>query len=239
MGDYSDVREGGNEKKITIMENVVLLMDSNRRHIDVKQFWNKTKKLKVSEAADLLPTIDKYDFQNVEHVIIGTGTNDSDRRSAEQIFPDLVMASKKLLNQYNMNVYVSQIPPRAKMKKEVVRELNSLIASGLPESVNPILQNELKEQHLCDEKHIAEKRIGLYVKNMKNKIKEVLGITPNHDKNRNLGTSPRRSSNGTRHRDESTSKEKSAIVEQLLAAMEQSSSAMMNNFALALKNLPT
>ena len=178
-------------KKI-IKENVVLLMDSNRNHINEEMFWNKTRKIRVATAAELEGRIDEFDFRNVEHIIIGTGTNDTDHRKAEEIFPDIMKGVQKLRGSYSStNIYVSQIPPRNKFKKGVVDELNSLIDRGLPESVNVILQQDLEARHLRDEKHIKERHIGLYAKNMKDKIKEVLGITPKQSKNYN--EKPRRS----------------------------------------------
>ena len=136
-----------------IKENVVLLMDSNRKPIEEDLFWNRTKKIRVSSAAELEKIIDGFDFQNAEHIIIGTGTNDTDERSANEIFPDLIKGVKKLQEKYNTNIYVSQIPPRLKERREVVQELNLLIERGLPESINVILQNRLEPRHFRDEKH--------------------------------------------------------------------------------------
>ena len=242
------------KKKILIQENVVLLMDSNKTHIDVKQFWNKTKKLRVPLAADLDKTIDKFDFCNAEHIIIGTGTNDSDDRSADEIFEDLLNATKKIKAKYNTHVYISQIPPRLKYRKDVVKDLNLMIARNLPESVHSIMQEELTEQHLRDEKHIMEKKIGIYVKSMKNKIKEVLGIIPNNERKAN-SRGPRNHpgsrvqgfqhdvSHGSRvqgfQHDESHNEDNNSIAEQFRVAMEQSHKMMMNNMTQFLKNLKT
>ena len=92
-------------------------MGSNKTHIDEQQFWDKTRKIRVPTAAELEEIINKFDFTNVDHVIIGTGTNDTDSRKAEDIFPDLLKGAKKLQDEYGMNVYVSQVPPRKNTRK--------------------------------------------------------------------------------------------------------------------------
>ena len=51
----------------------------------------------------------------------------------------------------------------------MVAELNSLIERGMPEFVHVVLQKELGEADLHDEKHIKVKSVGKYVSNMKNK----------------------------------------------------------------------
>ena len=134
--------------------------------------------------------------------MIATGTNDTDRRLAEEIFNDLVAGAKLLHQQYpSANIYVSQIPPRKRNKKDVA-ELNCLIERGMPEFVHVVLQKELGEVDLHDEKHIKVKSVGKYVSNMKNKIREVLGIPiPNRDRNapRRRSFSPDREHNDDSH----------------------------------------
>ena len=196
---YEDVRNPVNE-------NIILLMDSNRNKIREDRFWTENDstvgKVVVSKAENLNSVIKKNLFNQAEHFVIGTGTNDTDRRHAQEIFNDLVNGAKLLHHQYpTANIYVSQIPPRKRYKQDVVAELNSLIERGMPEFVHVVLQKELGEADLHDEKHIKVKSVGKYVSNMKNKIREVLDIPiPSRDRNtRRRSFSPEREDgyNGT------------------------------------------
>ena len=117
-------------------------MDSNRNKIREDRFWTENEctvgKVVVSKAENLNNVIKKNLFNYAEHFMIATGTNDTDRRLAEEIFNDLVAGAKLLHQQYpSANIYVSQIPPRKRNKKDVVAELNCLIERGMPEFVLP------------------------------------------------------------------------------------------------------
>ena len=229
-------RNGSPNKKRVIQENVVLLMDSNRKYIEEKQFWNKTKKIRVPTAAELEETIEKFDFSKVEHVIIGTGTNDSDTRLAEEIFPDLRQAAVTLKQKHEtLHVYVSQLPPRKSLKKDVIKDLNSLIAEGLPESIHTVLQDDLKEQHLYDEKHVMKKKIGIYAKNMKDQLKAVLGIVPKHNTRDDTSTNalPRQQPKTGLHKQRGDVGEASLVAD-IVAALERSNKATIDNI---LKNI--
>ena len=79
----------------------------------------------------------------------------------------------------------------------MVAELNNLIEEGMPESVHLILQKELDESDLHDEKHIKIKSLGKYVVNIKNKMREVLGLPlPNRDRTTRGSPPRRRNANG-------------------------------------------
>ena len=79
-------------------------MDSNKKHIDTDEFWNRTWKIRCTTAADLEAVINRFDFSKVKHVIISTGTNDTDTRSADDTFSDLVKGADLLLNSYDTNL---------------------------------------------------------------------------------------------------------------------------------------
>ena len=84
---------------------------------------------------------------------------------------------KTLQHKYNANIYISQLPPRRVHHNDTVNEVNRLIENGATESIHVILQKDLTANHLYDEKHILIKHMGMYLKPMKDKIKEVLGVT--------------------------------------------------------------
>ena len=59
--------------------------------------------------------------------------------------------------------------------KDSVKQLNYLIANGMKEGVHVILQNNLSEIHLHDEKHIKRNHVWMYEENMIKRIYEVSG----------------------------------------------------------------
>ena len=177
--DENSPEQSDNDEIGDIDDEVILLMDSNEKFINPKRFWPSmsTVIFRVSKAAKLRAFINSHRFKNPKHIIIGTGTNDTDVRPANEIFADLRQGANILKNQYKeANIYISQVPPRKEQKREVIANLNKLIEEGANESINVIVQNELRIDHLHDERHIKRKDIGMYVKPMKDKIREILGI---------------------------------------------------------------
>ena len=172
------------EKPEVISEKIVLLMDSNRTHIHEDRFWptSTVKKLKVGRASHLKDVVKRYNFINVEHIIIATGTNDTDNTLADDVFSNLAQGARKLKEQYeSAHVYISQVPPRKKLMKPAITKLNLLIERGVNQyhkSINIILQKDLDVSDLHDEKHIKISSIGKYVANMKDRMREVLGLPP-------------------------------------------------------------
>ena len=150
--------------------------DSDRRHIDCSKFGRSTKKVKASEAATLVETIQEYNLDNVKNIIISTGTNDSDTKEASAIYHDLIEAVHFLLRTFKGAVYLSQLPPRKFYRKETVLHLNKLIASTKVERCYVVEQN-LTTDHLSDDKHIDEQYIQFFLKNIKDKMRETVGFT--------------------------------------------------------------
>merc|ERR1712062_890041 len=103
-------------------------MDSNRRYINCSKFGRSVTNIQANLASDLLETINEYSFAHVKNIIISTGTNDSDTRDAHVIHKDLIRTLEHLRG-FPGKIYLSQIPPRMFRKKEVVSQLNQLIAN--------------------------------------------------------------------------------------------------------------
>ena len=82
-------RDSNNPRKKVINAKIVLLMDSNRRYIDTERFGEITWKIRTAMAQDLQSVIERFDFSKVQHIVISTGTNDTDTRQVDDIFADL------------------------------------------------------------------------------------------------------------------------------------------------------
>ena len=134
-------------------------------------------------------------------------------------------------------MYLSQLPPRLQQKKNVVAELNQLIREGTPETICVVNQEQLTEYHLEDEKHIRPRYVGIYVKNIKDKMRDVLGI--NFERPKYQRESHDRS---TRRNREEQKPQKiqpgSDIVAQLVSAMEASNKQMISNMKNLFKMAP-
>ena len=71
-----------------IIADVVLLMDSNREHINSDRFWFEkvTRKVAAGNVNTANKIIDKCVFQDVKHAILHVGTNDVEtRRTAANV----------------------------------------------------------------------------------------------------------------------------------------------------------
>ena len=71
-------------------------------------------------------------------------------------------------------MYVAQLPPFAG-KEKIVDELNSMIKTNTLGNVHVILHENINASDLHDKKHIQIKKIGKLVKNMKDKMRAVIG----------------------------------------------------------------
>ena len=214
----NDTNHGSNKQKKKVVADVVLLMDSNKRHIDAEEFGPNTWKIRAAMAQELTTVIERFDFSNVQHIIISTGTNDTDERRADDIFADLVGGVELLKQNYKANIYVSQLPPRKAKRKDVVREVNSLIKNGVKEGTHVILQENLSEKDLHDEKHIKKGSLWKVITNMTNKIHEVSGMK----------FSPTLNKDGNRQQ-QSVSTKAQPNMKQILGVMAKSNEFMMEN----------
>ena len=165
-------------QKTILKHNTVFLMDSNRRHINCSKFGRSTKKIQASQACELVVTMQSFNFDNVKNIVISTGTNDSDTRDAQSIYHDLIEAIHLLRRDFKGNIYLSQLPPRKFRRQEVVQELNQLIADTTSIEQCYVVKQNLLGEHLSDDKHIDEHYIHLFIKNIKDKMRETVGFTP-------------------------------------------------------------
>ena len=68
------------------------ITDSNRQYIQAGKFWKQGTiiKKKTSTARELVEIINKSDLSKTEHIIISTGTNDTEASSAAEIVSNIV-----------------------------------------------------------------------------------------------------------------------------------------------------
>ena len=134
-----------------------------------------SRKIRAGNTDELQNVIKKFNFVITKHIVISVGTNDTDEGNPEEIYKTLVNIAEDLNKEYkDTNVYLSQLPPRNDNKNNKIKQLNQLLSEGTPETIHVIKHENLRIEHLHDQKHIKKNCLGLLVKNIKDKLKEVM-----------------------------------------------------------------
>ena len=76
----------------------------------------------------------------------------------------------------NANIIISEIPVRNDFFNQNRIEVNNLMEKSMPESIIYVKHDNIKKEMLVDKKHISERYIHNLVRNMKNKLREILKI---------------------------------------------------------------
>ena len=166
------------EERKKIKEEIILLMDSNRRFLKPDEIWEKgtAKKFQVSTAAEMLDIVDNMDLSEAKHIIIATGTNDTDNHQVDDVVHDIIHGAEEIHKLYpNAHIYVSELLPRRynaqKETKQINKKLNSLLSSSSP--IHLIKHQNLNQQHMYDDKHIHRKHINLVIQNILEEMEEL------------------------------------------------------------------
>ena len=162
-----------NKNKSEIFEEVIILMDSNRKYIDENKLWrNHTcKKLKAGDAEEAWKVVNDYNFKKARYLILGIGTNDVETTHEEDVCKEIINIGIRLKKEYPLaKILISQLPPR---KDEFAnkKKLNEILKRSIPESLYIIRNDNLTVDTLYDKKHLKKGAISLLVGNMKNTIR--------------------------------------------------------------------
>ena len=181
---HDDGDEEGGRK---INSDLVLLMDSNKKWIDMRQFWRAGGDIVDSYTTNQLEqNIEDYDLSNARHIIISVGTNDVDRQKPDAVAGNLIRIATKLKDKYKKsNIYINQLPPRKFKYVNETERVNALLTERSPKNIKVIVQSDLEASHLRDDKHIKREYINLMTRNMKDAIRETSRpSSPKNDKRR-------------------------------------------------------
>ena len=164
----------GDIKKIGMLhvtEETILIMDSNRAHIDPYKFWkgHTVRKLKAGNIQEAKEILEGYHFDNAKYIILHIGTNDVEKSNVSaEITKSIINIASSLNMKYKMaKVFVSQLPPRNDNLNWISQNVNNLMQHSLPESLYLIDNSNITTKMLYDKKHIREDHIGMLVYNMK------------------------------------------------------------------------
>ena len=179
ISKYDHKKQADTEKQV-INEEVVIIMDSNRRHINKERFWNghSCKILKAGDVYSARKVIKENSFKNARFIYIHIGTNDIERmESIDDTAKDIINVGKMAKESNpNANIIISEIPVRNDFFNQNRIEVNNLMEKSMPESIIYVKHDNIKKEMLVDKKHISERYIHNLVRNMKNKLREILKI---------------------------------------------------------------
>ena len=166
-----------NINKNVLLEETILIMDSNRMHIDQRKFW-RGHALRKIKASDIEEVIDENEFKKAKYIIVHVGTNEVEKVNiASAISKDIIKLGVQLKTLYpSKEIFISQLPPRNDRLKRLTQNINDLLNNSLPESLNLVDNSRISITVLCDKKHIKKDSIGILVYNMKRAIRSTFDI---------------------------------------------------------------
>lgn len=132
--------------------------------------------------SDVTDYVSKTDIRKLNHILINTGVNDIDNKSAEEIAEEFKNIIQLLKNKYiGIKIIISEITPRKDGKDKDVIECNRILADicNGDENVFLISHENLRDSSyskLYDTKHIHYRAIGLFVSNIKQTLRKAYGI---------------------------------------------------------------
>ena len=176
-------KEEEKEKRV-IHGEVIIIMDSNRTHIDKERFWtgHSCKILRAGDVSSARKVISENKFKEAKFIYIHIGTNDIEKMDSVDDMARNIIQVGKLAKESNPNasIMVSEIPIRKDYLNQHRMAVNNLMEKCMPESLFYIKHQNVTKEMLVDKKHISEKYIHNIVRNMKDKLREILRL--NQDK---------------------------------------------------------
>lgn len=180
----TDGENSRNDKKITNEDDIIILMDSNRRFVAQDKI-NPDEKLKVKiipchNFQQCLDVIDTVAFAKAKVIILHFGVNDIESQSTERFCLNMKHAVTLLRSKYpNAQLLVSEITPRMDSLNIKVKECNAHLKSvlGGDPKVYIIYHSFLdNEEYFYDRKHIRKDFINKLASNLKKAMRRALGI---------------------------------------------------------------
>ena len=192
-------------------------MDSNHKWIDPEQFWLGEGKVQIipTYTTEQLEAFARYyDLGDAKHIIISVGTNNIDNTKGDIVALNTIKGAEIVKERNNQsNVYINQLPPRKNRFRKETDDMNTILETHTPESINLIIQNNTLQKDMFDDKHMKKYSMRTVIINMKNKMREVNGSgrrltrghwgsdeEDNNSPNNNHSTSKQEQQFQTRHR---------------------------------------
>ena len=147
-------------------KNIVLIMDFNRKFINLNQLLcGNLKKGKVivipcSYITSAEKILESHQTDNPSKILLHIGTNDIDNTEPENIAKELVQVAEKYKAKYKCQVYILDITPRKDGLQDAVKEANTLIANKLNKNADLIRvdNSNINTTHLYNIRHLKRNK---------------------------------------------------------------------------------
>ena len=165
--------------------DLLVLMDSNRRHIKWRQFWTM-KRTEKYFGGKLIEDEQNYRERNptsINHILIYVGVNDLDTRTPEQVSEHLKIIVSGMQKKFvGVKIVISEIMPRHDGKDKDVIKCNELISTLYKNSkdvtIAPHLNLRDDEWSMYnDVKHVSEAAVPRLISNIKRALRKSHGVT--------------------------------------------------------------
>ena len=178
--NHSNRNISWDKRMSTNSRSVIVLMDSNRQHIDRERLWRGSQIVPCNTLSSVLPIIESLAVIP-SAVLIHTGVNDIETMSAESLFEHF----EHVINSFhktlpNTKLIISEVTPRMDAFDRDVVQVNDLIKSFTydMENITIVKHHSLRNLQLMrDNKHVSSSAGVLRLAgNLKFGIRSAFGI---------------------------------------------------------------
>ena len=175
------------DSETTIDDNteLLILIDSNSKHVVRRRFWtlDKTNWRRCGTILEAGKEINKTQYSKLQYVLVSVGTNDTDDEDGPSV-------ARRLLDLVNMiklkypgtKIVLNEVTPRKGARDKEVIDCNKVLIDAVANDDRVFLakQSNLRDPEYTfffDEKHIKSDKIGRYVNNIKIALRKAYGNT--------------------------------------------------------------
>ena len=153
--------------------------------IDKRRLWTTrgSRWLPCSNLFELESKLFREEFNNLEHILINVGVNDSDLSSAEEIHKSMQEIVTRLqIDHPSLKIILCELTPRCDKRDTEVLKCNALLHKTYDneENVFMVVHSNLRDpKHSLyrDTKHIHKDGIAKFASNLKNGLRAAYGIS--------------------------------------------------------------
>ena len=136
-------------------QNIVILMDSNRKFIDFRELLSNEKEDGGQTRGKAETLMNSPKIMDPSKILIHVGVNDIDDQYPEDIANNLVSIAKKFQEKFTCKVYLSDITPRNDHFQGHVQAVNQMLAYKTSKSnIQKVSHSNLSPNYLHDDRHL-------------------------------------------------------------------------------------
>ena len=161
-------------------KKILMMMDSNRRHLNEDLLWENLTLIQVGNIPDLHKTIAKQNLPDFDVVVLHVGVNDIDTTTGETVAQKLIHVTSKIKKLApGITIVLSEVTPRKTKDEEVISCNNKLheildTAENITLARHSNLRNE-EWSHHRDDRHISESSTARLAGNLKAAFRKAIG----------------------------------------------------------------